>query len=260
MRKMGGLRTKIHWTFGSFLIGTLAIAGIPGLAGYYSKDEILLNAVVRERMPLFFIGAFTALLTAFYMSRLLFMTFFGPFRGGHDAEHHVHESPWSMLVPLVTLAAGCFVVGRLHIEDFLRAPTRAPETLQEILHPAWFTPTVIAVAVAGIIGAFWLYVVYTDVPGRIAASLRPLHRALEAKWGFDIAYDAFAKRVVVDGSDVVLWKQVDVGVIDAVVNGSGRLTAALSAAARAFQTGLVRAYALVILGGAVALIGYLLTR
>jgi NADH:ubiquinone oxidoreductase subunit 5 (subunit L)/multisubunit Na+/H+ antiporter MnhA subunit len=88
--------------------------------------------------------------------------------------------------------------------------------------------------------------------------VRPLYRALEAKWGFDIAYNAFARVVVVAGSDVVLWKRVDAQGIDGLVNGAGHAVNALSVAARGFQTGVVRAYALVVLGGAVALLGYLL--
>jgi NADH-quinone oxidoreductase subunit L len=265
MRQMGGLRTKIPWTFWTFVVGTATIAGIPGLAGYYSKDEILLNVWTHAELPraltvtLFGVAMFTALLTAFYMSRLLFMTFFGQFRGAHEAEHHVHESPWSMLAPLLALAAGCFVVGRLQVPELLRAATRAGES-GEILAPGWFAPSVIGVAFAGILGAFWLYVVYSDLPARIAAALRPLHRVLEAKWGFDLAYDAFAKHAVVEASDAVLWKRVDAGAIDGAVNGAGWTVNALSSAARAFQTGLVRVYALVILGGAVALLRYLLSR
>src|SRR5262249_26382271 len=101
MRKMGGLRHKIPVTFWTFLIGTLAIAGIPPLAGFFSKDEILHHALETGRTGLFAVGLVTALLTAFYMSRLLFLTFWGSFRGGHDLEHHVHQSPWTMLIPLV---------------------------------------------------------------------------------------------------------------------------------------------------------------
>ncbi len=109
MRQMGGLRDKMPWTYWTFLIGTLAIAGIPPLAGFFSKDEILLGAFQAHQPALFGIGLATALLTAFYMSRLLFLTFFGRFRGSHEAEHHVHESPASMLVPLVLLALGSIV-------------------------------------------------------------------------------------------------------------------------------------------------------
>ncbi|HET7294220.1 MAG TPA: NADH-quinone oxidoreductase subunit L [Vicinamibacteria bacterium] len=256
MRKMGGLRTKIPVTFWTFVVGTATIAGLPWLAGYYSKDEILLNAVVRERLPLFYLGLFTALLTAFYMSRLLFMTFFGTFRGGHDAEHHVHESPWTMLGPLVVLAAACFYVGRLHVNEFLAPALRSPDPA-ELPHPHWFPWVVIPVAVVGILGAFLIYVVYSGLSARIYAALRPLARVLEEKYGFDRAYDGFASRVVVEGSAGVLWKQVDAALIDGAVNGAGRVVDGVSRAARTLQTGFVRGYALVILGGAVALLGYL---
>jgi NADH-quinone oxidoreductase subunit L len=257
MRSMGGLRSKIPVTFWTFVVGTAAIAGIPWLAGYYSKDEILLNALVRERQPLFWLGLFTALLTAFYMSRLLFMTFFGRFRGGDEAEHHVHESPWSMLAPLVILATGCFYVGRLPVNAFLAPAVRSPDELQ-LSHPDWFPYAVTGVALAGIVGAFLIYVVYSGLSTRIHGALRPLSRALENKYGFDIAYDGFASRVIVDGSRQALWHGVDAAAIDAAVNGTGRLVDALARSARTLQTGAVRAYALVILGGAVALIGYLL--
>ena len=111
MRKMGGLRKKIPVTFWTFLVGTLAISGIPLFAGFYSKDEILAAAYGTGHRVLFSLALFTAFLTAAYMARLLFLTFFGSFRGGLDAEHHVHESPWSMLVPLVILAGGSIVAG-----------------------------------------------------------------------------------------------------------------------------------------------------
>ncbi len=259
MRKMGGLRKKIPWTFATFAIGAATIAGIPFLAGFYSKDEILLHALVRERLPLFAIGLFTAALTALYMSRLLFMTFFGHFRGDHEAEHHVHESPWTMLFPLVALATACFVVGQIHIPAFVHGAVRSPDE-KHILHPEWFPYAVIGTALVGILGAFYLYIVYTGVPGRIAAALRPVHRFLEEKWGFDLAYDAFASRVVWGGSSNVLWKKLDVGAIDGVVNGAGTLASALARASRSLQRGYARAYALVMMGGAVALLGYLLWR
>lgn len=256
---MGGLRSKIPVTFWTFVIGTATIAGLPWLAGYYSKDEILLNAVVRERMPLFYLGLFTAMLTAFYMSRLLFMTFFGSFRGGHEAEHHLHESPWTMLGPLVILAGACFYVGTLPVDPFLGPAVRSPDP-PHLEAPHWFHYAVTPVAFAGILGAFFIYVVHSGLSVRIYAALRPLARVLEEKYGFDLAYDAFASRVVVDGSTGVLWKQVDASLIDGAVNGAGRFVDGVSRAARTFQTGIVRAYALVILGGAVALLGFLWMR
>ncbi|HSB60145.1 MAG TPA: NADH-quinone oxidoreductase subunit L, partial [Vicinamibacteria bacterium] len=124
MRKMGGLRGKIRVTYWTFLIGTLAIAGIPFLAGFYSKDEILLGAWNAGKPVLFGVALFTALLTAFYMSRLLFMTFFGKFRGSHEAEHHLHESPWTMLLPLLILAVGSFGAGYIHVNQVVEPAFR----------------------------------------------------------------------------------------------------------------------------------------
>src|SRR5262249_32951021 len=95
MRKMGGLGTKIPFTFWTFVVGTLAIAGVPPLAGFFSKDEILHGALSAGQPVLFAIGLFTALLTAFYMARLVFLTFFCSFRGGHPAQHHLHQYPWN---------------------------------------------------------------------------------------------------------------------------------------------------------------------
>lgn len=261
MRKMGGLWRKVPWTFATFLVGTLAIAGIPGLAGYYSKDEILEETLHAGKDGLFWMALFTAALTAFYMARLLFLTFFGHFRGDHETEHHVHESPWSMLAPLVILAAGCFVVGRIHVPEMLRAVVTAHgEEVAEAVPVAWLPYAASGLAVLAILAAYGLYVVSTALPGKIAAALRPLHQVLEAKWGFDDAFNWISARVVVDGSDLVLWKGVDGGVIDAAVNGTARLVDGFARSARLVQTGLIRAYALLILGGAVGLVSYMLLK
>src|SRR5437762_1455306 len=111
MRKMGGLKSKIPQTFRTFLIATIAIAGIPPLAGFFSKDEILASALANPYFPQWFnviiwiLGSLAAFCTAFYMFRLVYLTFFGAFRGTHDQEHHLHESPWTMTLPLIVLAA-----------------------------------------------------------------------------------------------------------------------------------------------------------
>jgi NADH-quinone oxidoreductase subunit L len=269
LRRMGGLRSKIPWTFATFAVGTLAIAGIPPLAGFFSKDEILAGALAAHKTGLFLIGLFTAALTAFYMSRMLFMTFFGSYRGplesghgqdahGHDAGHGhagIHESPWSMLGPLCALAAGSIVGGFVHVPAFVEPAVRivAPQG-----HAEWLPWLATAVAAAGILVAYYLYVVTPEAPARIAAKARPLQRLFEAKYYFDHVYDWFAARVVVGGSSDVLWKKVDAGVIDGTVNGLGTFTNAFSYASRFAQTGLVRGYALVMLGGTVAILYYLL--
>jgi len=112
--------------------------------------------------------------------------------------------------------------------------------------------------IAGIVGAFYLYVIYLGIPAKVASMFRPLYRLFEAKYFFDDVYNWFAARVVVDGSSGFLWKQFDAGLIDGIVNGAGSVADALATRVRFVQTGLVRGYALVILGGAVALLGYLL--
>jgi NADH-quinone oxidoreductase subunit L len=273
MRKMGGLKDKIPYTFWTFAVGTLAIAGIYPFAGFFSKDEILASALAGGWPVLFGVGLFTAMLTAFYMSRLLFGTFFGSYRGdlesahahgghgaahGHDAQGGhggIHESPWSMLGPLVALAAGSIVAGFVHVPAFVAPAVRveAPEP-----HFAWLPWLASAAALAGIALGYYLYVMRPELPARISASLGPLQRLLEAKYHFDDVYNAFASRVVVGGSDRALWKAFDTAVIDGAVNGAGKLVGAMSMTARYVQTGLVRGYALVILGGAVALLYYLL--
>jgi NADH-quinone oxidoreductase subunit L len=253
MRRMGGLRRLIPWTFATFVVGTLTIAGIYPLAGFFSKDAILASALGRYGDAFFAVGLLTALLTAFYMARLLFMTFFGAYRG---SEHHVHESPPSMLVPLVILAAGSAVGGFVDIPHFVEPVFRLGA--QEEGHHAWLPWVASLTAIVGIAAAYYLCVIYTDVPARLAASLHGVHRVLERKYGFDDLYNWIARRVVVEGSRTVLWEGLDVSVIDNAVNGTGAFFRALSRGARTLQTGLVRGYALVMLGGAVALVTYLL--
>jgi NADH-quinone oxidoreductase subunit L len=256
MRKMGGLRKRIPWTFWTFLVGTLAIAGIPPLAGFFSKDEILLGALSTGHTVLFGLALFTALLTAAYMARLLFLTFFGQFRGGHEAEHHLHESPWSMLGPLVLLAIGSAVAGFARIPHVVQPVLRLPA--EAVHHVAWLPALATLAGVAGILIAWYLYLSMPELRTSLARALRPALRVFSAKYFFDHVYDAFVRRVVVGWSEAVLWKGVDGGVIDGAVNGAGRVTAAFAETLRPVQTGFVRHYALLVLAGAVALVSYLL--
>jgi NADH-quinone oxidoreductase subunit L len=251
------LRRKIPVTFWTFLIGTLAIAGIPPLAGYYSKDEILIGAIHAGKPVLFGIGLFVALLTSFYMFRLLFMTFFGHFRGGHEAEHHVHESPPSMLGPLAILAAGSAVVGYFIKIPEIVAPAFRLEAAPTH-HLPWVPVLAIVAAIAGIILADYFYIMRTDLPARVGSAFAPLRALFEAKYYFDDLYDAFTRTVVVAGSRSILWKRLDVGLIDGAVNGLAAFWEAFAQRARYSETGFVRSYVLLILAGAVAVVGYLL--
>jgi NADH-quinone oxidoreductase subunit L len=265
MRRMGGLWQRIPWTFWTFVAGTAAISGIPLFAGFYSKDLILLAALDSGHAVLFGIALFTAFLTAAYMARLVFLTFFGPFRGGEAAEHHLHESPWSMLGPLVMLAIGSVVGGyalfpgphgRVELPEILLPVFRLPETILQ--HVAWLPVAATLSAVLGILLAWYLYLSLPEMRASLAGALRPALRLFSAKYFFDDVYDAFVRRVVVGASSLVLWKGVDVGFIDGAVNGAGSVTAAIAESLRPVQTGFVRHYALLVLAGAVAIVTYLL--
>ena len=256
MRKMGGLWRRIPWTFWTFLVGTLAIAGIPPLAGYYSKDEILLGALGTGRTALFGLALLAALLTACYMTRLVVLTFFGRFRGGPEVEHHVHESPWVMLAPLVILAVGSAVAGRAAIPHLLQPVFRIEELA--VHHVDWLPVAATLTAAVGIVLALYLYLAQPAVRAALASPFRPLLAVFGAKYFFDHVYDAFASRVVVGGSDRLLWKGMDEAVIDGTVNRTATITGALAEMLRPLQTGFVRHYALVVLAGAVALVGWLL--
>jgi NADH-quinone oxidoreductase subunit L len=254
MGKMGGLWKRIPWTFWTFVAGVLAIAGIPFFAGFFSKDEILLAAL--HHPVLFGVGLFTALLTSFYMARLLFLTFFGRFRGGEEAEHHVHESPWVMLVPLVLLAIGSTLGGFVKVPEIVEPVFRGAAV--ELHHATWLPVVATLTAIAGILFAWYLYLSMPELRQGLASALAPALRIFRAKYYWDEVYNGFVRRVVVDGSRALLWEKVDAGVIDGAVNRAGTITEALAEMLRPLQTGFVRHYALLILAGAVALLGWVL--
>ncbi len=270
LRKMGGLRTKIPWTFWTFAIGTVAIAGIPGFSGFFSKDMILAGALEEHRTVLFGVAFFTALLTAFYMARLLALAFLGEYRGeaataahgdahGHDAHGGVHESPWVMLVPLVVLAVGSVVAGWRGLLDL-------PGILQDTFrvhadhapHPEWLPIAAGAGAIAASLFGLALYTNQGGLRASLIRVFRPLAPLLDARYYFDQAYNWFAGKVVVRGTETVLWRGIDAGVIDAGVIGTATTVDGVSRGVRKTQSGLVRGYALLILGGTVLLLGYLL--
>jgi NADH-quinone oxidoreductase subunit L len=253
LRKMGGLRSKIRVTYWTFVLGTVAIAGIPPFAGFFSKDRILEAAWENGHTWLFAFGLLTALLTAFYMARLLFLAFFGEFRGSHEAEHHVHESPWSMLVPLLFLAAGSAAAGFLDVPRLVATAVRLPE--EEVAHGYTLSVVATLVALSGIFAAYRLYVVAPALLARLTAPFGAVRRFLEAKWGFDIVYDWIADNVFVRGS-TLLWRGFDAGFIDGIVNGVGGMVSFFAKLIRPLQAGLVRGYALMILAGAVVLVAY----
>jgi NADH-quinone oxidoreductase subunit L len=267
MLKMGGLSKQIRYTFMTMFIATLAIAGIPPLAGFFSKDSILLNAYNKPGgHPLYFVGLLTALLTAFYMFRLVFLTFWGKPR--YDEHHvHVHESPWSMLGPLVILAVLSVIGGWLaapalwggkdYFTDFLAPVFGSGESVGGIdevaAHNLELTLAVVAVitALVGIFVAYWLYVKRTDTPAKLAKSMKPVYTLLLNKYYVDEIYAALIVKPLVWLSTVVLWKTVDVGAIDGAVNGLAHGTTAIGDVTRHTQSGNARSYAVWVVVGAV---------
>jgi NADH-quinone oxidoreductase subunit L len=266
MRKMGGLRGKMPWTYRTFLIGTLALAGIFPFAGFFSKDEILWD-VLQNSSILWAGGAIGAFMTAFYMFRTVFMTFHGESRiEGHV---HVHESPQVMLIPLGILAVLSIVGGWIGL-PLLEGGNRLKEFLLPVvslvehgavaehgLHNAGFEVAMMVVslgiAFAGIGLAWIMYMKSPTLPEKLSARFKGLYQLIYNKYFVDEAYDALFVEPIKNGS-VFLWKGFDNQVIDGAVNGAGSLTQWISSIIRRLQTGLVQDYALGIIAGVVAVL------
>ncbi|WP_375293332.1 NADH-quinone oxidoreductase subunit L [Siccirubricoccus sp. G192] len=272
MRKMGGIWSKIPITYVVMWIGSLALAGIPFFAGYYSKDAILEVAFAAHSgvgFYAFLCGMAAAFLTAFYSWRLLIMTFHGRPRADHHTMEHVHESPAVMLIPLLLLAVGATVTG------FIFAPLFIGEHEQEfwnssilngpqnhILHamhevPAWVPLAPVVVGVAGIGLAYLFYMLAPGIPGRLAAQFRGLYLFLLNKWYFDELYDAIlvrpARRLA-----LVFWRTGDARIIDGMPNGAADLAVGVARGAVRIQTGRVANYAFAMIIGLVLFVSLFL--
>jgi NADH-quinone oxidoreductase subunit L len=266
MRHMGGLSKKIKVTYWTMLIATLAIAGFPPLAGFFSKDSILLSAFqIEGGRPLYVIGLLTALLTSFYMFRLVFLTFHGKQR--YDEHHvHVHESPWSMLGPLVILAilsviggwmaAPTFFGGEDHFSAFLAPIFGAAHEGGAEAHSLEIILAVVAVVAAliGLLTAFWLYLRQPGKPAAIAKSLKPVYDTLYNKYYVDEAYGAAIVKPLLALSTSVLWKVIDVEMIDGTVNGVAHGATATGDVTRRTQSGNTRSYAVWVVVGALTIL------
>jgi NADH-quinone oxidoreductase subunit L len=270
MPHMGGLRNKIPITFWTMFIATFAIAGIPGFAGFFSKDEIL-DAARASNIWLWLLGLIGAGLTSFYMFRLIFLTFFGEPR--YD-EHkvHVHESPHSMTVPLIFLAilstvggwvaAPHLVGGTDYFEKFLHpvftmyAPAAVegpPEAVEApgmmLLHALTGWPVLIALA--GLLLAWWFYIKSPQAPKKLADSLRAPYTLVLHKYYVDELCNAAIIQPLLWISTNVLWHVVDEGVIDGTVNGVARVARESGSELREIQSGNARSYAAWVVIGAV---------
>ncbi len=272
MQRMGGLSKKIRWTYLTMLTATLAITGFPPFAGFFSKDSILLSAYQSEHggRILYAFGLLTALLTSFYMFRLIFLTFHGKPR--YDAHKvHVHESPKSMLVPLVILAVLSLIGGWVAAPAFWGAPDYFAKFLEptfaqsgsssaeaaEATARALETPLAIVAVVTALLGfvvAVWLYLKQPGKPEQLAKSMRGAYNTLLHKYYVDEMYAALIVKPLLWLSTNVLWQAVDVGTIDAAVNGIAEGATDLGDGVRHTQSGNTRSYAVWVVIGALVII------
>ena len=274
MRKMGGLKSYIPWTFLTMGIATLAIAGIPPLAGFWSKDEILWKAYQVSGVY-WGIGVITAFITSFYMFRLLYMTFFGDYHGaqvdghgshGHNAHGHgePHESPMVMLAPLMILALLSLVGGLVGIgnrfEHFLAPVFGSVEAVEVASHNTELLLMGVSVAVA-LLGWWLAYLLYykrPEIPQKIADSLGGFYQAVVHKYYIDELYAALFVKPLVDGSTRILWQDVDRNIIDAAVNDAGDGARHVSDKVRHMQSGNIRSYAGWIAAGSAVVIAFMI--
>lgn len=273
MRKMGGLRRYQPITFATFLVGTLAIAGIPGFAGFFSKDEILAQTIASPYGSpwLWAIGIVAAGLTAFYMFRLLFLTFFGECRADEHTRHHLHESPPTMTVPLIILAVLSAIGGYTGLPAHWLWGNRFDAFLEPVLGASQeAAPLTLAteyglmgasilVAVAGFAVAYVMYLARPDLPALMAQRAPGVYDLIFNKYYVDELYDTLFVRPTVRASNL-LWRLFDVGVVDGLVNGTAAVVAANSGLWRRLQTGNVQDYAVSMLLGAMAILGYYALR
>ena len=275
IRRMGGIWRKIPVTYAVMWVGSLALAGIPIFAGYYSKDAILEAAWARHSalgQYGFWCGTLAAFLTAFYSWRLLILTFHGAPRADQHTMEHVHESPAVMLVPLIVLAAGAVLTGFVFEGDFIghhwhefwrEAIFNGPQN--DVLEAMHHIPRIVSLlpTIVGVLGiglAYLMYVAMPGLPAKLADAMPAVHRFVLNKWYFDELYDA----VIVRPLQVLaraLWQTGDAAIIDGIPNGIAALTVDGSRQAVRLQTGSIAIYAFTMLIGLVALVSvYLLFR
>jgi len=300
MRKMGGLWGRVPTTAKTMLVATLAISGAPLFSGFFSKDEILWKAFSSPygSLLLWLVGFATAGLTAFYMFRLFFLTFAGQSRVPHEIEHHIHESPKVMTIPLICLAVGALAAGYIgwpkilggsnHFEHFLEPVFENPRAMPGFEH-AWQSEfglmlLSVGVALAGFLVAYFWYVKRPETPQLVAAKARPIYQVVLNKYYIDELYDAlFVNRAknlgnalaafdlgVVDGGvNGVAWSTRmsgevsrfwDTWVIDGLVNVTAFVVKVMSYPAKLIQTGGVQTYAWMITLGVLIFMAYYLVH
>lgn len=266
MRKMGGLYKKLPVTFWTMLMGTIAISGIPPFSGFFSKDEILAHTYQHSPV-MYVIGVITAIFTSFYMFRMLFLTFFGNFRGTHEQEHHLHESPASMTIPLIVLAVLSVIGGLLNVPEALSghewlAHWLSPvfgqvKELQETggISEMGLMGISVTAAVAALIYAYVKYIKNAHVPVADTEERPALVNLSYHKFYIDELYDTIIRKPL-DALSVFFYKVVDKLGIDGLVNGLGSGTVETSKGLRLLQAGNVGFYIFMMVVGIIAILIY----
>jgi NADH-quinone oxidoreductase subunit L len=275
MRKMGGIWRTIPYTYAMMWIGSLALAGLPPFAGFFSKDIVLEAAWAAPGAVgqfAFWMGILAAFMTAFYSWRLLFMTFHGESRAPKKVLDHAHESPWVMLGPLVVLSVGAVLAGWIGYDAFVgdsrlafwgQSVVQGENDVIYAAHhvPLWVKLLPLVMAVSGIGLAYLMYMARPELPGRVVASIKPVWQFVYNKWYFDELY-AFLFVRPAGALGTFFWKGGDGAVIDGYgPDGISALTSRLSRRTSRLQTGYLYHYAFVMLAGVVVFVTwYLVTQ
>ena len=269
MKKMGGLRKYLPITYPTFLIGAIAIAGIPFFSGFFSKDAILTQAFASGNYFVWVLGIMGAVLTAFYMFRLIFLTFHGEERLDPEVKKHLHESPRMMTVPLVILAFFSIIAGyvglpvvigeKLNIfQNFLEPVMVKAHEAHPSIQTEWFLILIsVAVAVTGIFIAYVFYIRNPRIPGQLRNQFPGVYRLLFNKYYVDEIYNAAFVKTTVRSSEIV-YDNFDLKVIDGALNGTAAATNFSGKILSYLQSGLLKDYALVFLLGVIIFLGFLL--
>ncbi|MCI0706546.1 MAG: NADH-quinone oxidoreductase subunit L [Ignavibacteriae bacterium] len=277
IQKMGGLKAYMPTTYKTFLVGAIAIAGIFPFAGFFSKDEILWKAFSSDYGSVFLwlAGVLGAALTAFYMFRLVSLTFEGKERFDHK-HVHPHEAPKTMTVPLMVLGALSVVGGFIGIPESLFVGNAIEHWLEPVFAKAndklsigYHSPSAmeyilmilsLGIAVGAIYAARTMYMKRTEIAEGLKSRFAGLHKLLWNKYYVDEAYDVSVVTPTVKLSESLLWKGVDVSIIDRLVNGSAKLINFLAGYVRRIQTGVAQMYAVVFVGGILVVIAWIVFR
>ncbi|MDA8082541.1 MAG: NADH-quinone oxidoreductase subunit L [Nitrospiraceae bacterium] len=277
IQKMGGLRKYMPVTYVTMLIASLSIAGFPGLAGFFSKDEILWMAYSGSSPVgkiVWASGTLVAFLTAFYSFRLIFLTFHGKFRGTHEQEHHLHESPKAMTIPLMLLCVGAVAAGWVGIPALIGENIGIHNGIAEFMKPVLghaeghgtHGEELIVMAVSVVVGfagiglAWFMYMLRPDIPGKLTAQFSGVHKVLYNKYYVDELYSAVIIRPTIWTAKNILIGVTDAKVIEAIVNGVPAAIGGVSRQLRKIQTGLMHHYATIMAMGIFIIAALMLMR